>query len=523
MPYSITEENSIMKKRILSLMLAVLMLSSASSLTACSESAADPAAEDAAQTTPDPAEIPEGDEAAAEEEEETLSEIEQRQLLPDNLPEVTFDGQEFRVLTRPGGETGFDYSIEIVAEELTGDACNDAVYNRNLTVEDRFDTKISVMQSGSPHQDIKTFVTAGTPDYDIVGFHDYLAYVPINAGVLMDWTDVPNVDLTQPWHNRSANDGATLNNILYAICSDLSISSMTFTYAIFANADLLTDYGYSTEDIYNLIRENEWTIDKMIEITSAMYVDKNGNGKTDKDDVYGFGYKIENPADVWMTAFGSKVCEITNDTQITVTFMTEKNASIIEKLVNWHYTPTAFNILSADYEEQNYFLNNKLVMAPLRFFAAYNQLRDMEATYIMLPYPKWDTAQEGYYTNADDQFTVFGLPLTSEENIEFVTTIYEALCAESYKQVFPIYYDTALKGKYSSDPTTAEMVELVMEGRAFDFSFQFGESVFQRLCYKFRDMLLTKSTDLASAYAKVEKALDRGLNKTLKKAYKMEE
>ena len=85
-----------MKKRILSLMLAVLMLSSASSLTACSESAADPAAEDAAQTTPDPAEIPEGDEAAAAEEEETLSEIEQRQLLPDNLPEVTFDGQEFR-------------------------------------------------------------------------------------------------------------------------------------------------------------------------------------------------------------------------------------------------------------------------------------------------------------------------------------------------------------------------------------------------------------------------------------------
>ena len=67
------------------------------------------------------------------------------------------------------------------------------------------------------------------------------------------------------------------------------------------------------------------------------------------------------------------------------------------------------------------------------------------------------------------------------------------------------------------------MVELVMEGRAFDFSFQFGESVFQRLCYKFRDMLLNQSTDLASAYQKVEKALDRGLNKTLKKAYKMEE
>ena len=49
------------------------------------------------------------------------------------------------------------------------------------------------------------------------------------------WTDIPYVNLEQPWHNKLANDGATINGKLFTICSDLSVSSMTYTYAIFFN------------------------------------------------------------------------------------------------------------------------------------------------------------------------------------------------------------------------------------------------------------------------------------------------
>jgi len=249
-----------------------------------------------------------------------------------------------------------------------------------------------------------------------------------------------------------------------------------------------------------------------------MYTDTNGDGKRDLDDVYGYGYQITNPADVWLTAFGGKVAEF-DGTDVVVTFASDKTVSILEKLVDWHYNHPGFYVYPTQYDEEKYFLNEKLVMAPLRFATAYTTLRDMESVYTMLPYPKWDEAQEGYYTNADDKFTAFGLPLTSAGNLNFVSIIYEAMCAESYKQVFPAYYDQALKGKYSSDATTAEMVDLIMAGRAFDFSFQFGESCFQKLCYKIRDMLNAKSTNLMSTYKGIEKALNKTLPRVLGKAY----
>lgn len=505
-----------MKKRFLTMLLAALMCSQAIAMTSCGESEVNSEKNTGSNEVGTSVDSANTD----TEVEEELSDYEKRQRIPDNLPDVKFDGSEFRVLTNATAN-GFDYATEIVAEELTGDACNDETYNRNVKVEDRFDVKISVTSQSSPESAIKTFVQAGTTDYHIVGFYDYMAYTPITAGVLMNWLEVPNVDLSQPWHNKLANDGATLNNQLYAICSDLSITSMTYTHAIFANTEKLADYGYSTDDMYNMVREGTWTIDKLIEMTTDMYVDKNGNGKADTADAYGFGYQICNPADVWFTAFGEKVCTI-NGSEIEITFMSDKTVSIVEKLLDYHYNNQGFEKLSTQYDEEKYFLEEKLVMAPMRLYAAYNTLREMEAVYTILPYPKWDEEQSNYYTNADDKFTVFGLPLTSANELELTTVVYEALCAESYKTVYPAYYDQALKGKYSSDASTAEMVELIMAGRAFDFSFQFGASCFQRLPYMIRDALVDNKPNLASNYKKIEKALNKSMDKILKKAYNIE-
>lgn len=500
----------------MSVLLAALMLSSAFSMFACGESTVNTEAGTSQTTT-----TPTAGEAGEVVNEEELSDYERRQLIPDNLPAVKYDGAEFRVMTL-GTANGFDYTTEIWVEELNGDACNDAVYNRNVKIEDRFEVKISVTEDGSPQSTVKTFVTAGTPDYHVVSFYDYVTYTPVNAGVLMNWLEATNVDLDQPWHNKLANDGATINNKLYSICSDLSITSMTYTHAIFANTELLADYGYSTDTMYGFVKEGNWTIDQLSSMISEMYVDKNGDGKADAADTYGFGYCIVNPGDVWLTAFGEKVCSYTPETGIEITFMSDKTVSMLEKLLEMHYNNTGYTKLGTQYDEETYFLEGKLVMAPMRFAAAYNKLRDMEAVYTMLPFPKWDENQEGYYTNADDKFSVFGLPLTSAPEIEFVSTIFEAMAAESYKTVYPAYYDQALKGKYSSDATTAEMVELIMAGRAFDFSFQFGESCFQRLPYLIRDHLSNNNPNLASAYKKLEKALSKSMDKILGKAYDLE-
>ncbi|MBR4206823.1 MAG: hypothetical protein IKQ92_15220 [Clostridia bacterium] len=457
--------------------------------------------------------------AAENVDDENLTDYERRQLIPDDLPDVKFDGKIFRVLTTSDGYGGkIIKRDEIVVDELNGDACNDAVYNRNINIEERFGIKIECETDDNPQTYVNTLVTSGTNDYQLVGFYNYLAASAISAGSLLNWHEVPNVNLDKPWHNSLANDNATIFGKLFAICSDLSITSMTYTYGIFANIPMLDDVGFKTSDIYGTVTEGKWTIDYFTSIVADMYQDKNGDGKQDKDDIYGFGYEVTNPADVWLAAFDQPLTQPDPEKGITVTFMTDKTVAAIEKMIDFHYNNPGEFTYPSQYDEETYFLNSKLVFAPLRFYTAYNVLREMEDPYTIVPWPKWDEAQETYYTNADDKFTAFGLPLTVYSDLDYVTVIYEALCAESYKKVYPEYYDTALKGKYSAERETAEMVDLIMEGRAFDVAFEFSGTL-SDLPYLFRKQIQSGSPNIASKYKSIEKSLSKNAPKQINKMY----
>ena len=501
-----------MKKRILSAILVGLML--ASTFTACSESTAKES-----DTTPTVQGEQPADTTKAEAETEDMD---ARKAIPDDLPDTTFNGQEFRVLTTEGGAIyGFDYMDEIISEELTGDSCNDAIYNRNLDVETRFDVKITCANNTTPQTYISTMVTSGINEYEIIGMYNFEAYKAINAKAVLNWTTIPHVNLEKPWHNQLANDGATMNNTLYAICSDLAITSMLYTHAFFFNSVITERYGYTADAIYTLVKEGKWTLDKAIEMTSSIYEDLDGGGTQDEDDLYGFAYSVWNAADVWLSAFDQPICK-TSDTGVEITFMTDKTVEIVEKLCDWHYNSGCFYNYQAIYHEEVAMKNGKLAFAPIRFKACFDTLRDMEDPYGIIPYPKWNEEQEQYLTNADDKFTVFTVPLTAVDETEFVGTIYEALCAGSYKSVYPIYYDSALKGKYSSDPTTAEMIDLVMAGRNFDFSFQFANDCFQGMPYWVREAIQSNDTNIASRYASVKKALGKNIKNKLYPLYGLE-
>ena len=501
-------------KKLLALILCAMML--APTFASCSDKAQDGGKETTAST--ENTAVPGTTDTVVDEAE--LTDYEKRQLIPDDLPEMTFNGEEFRVLTNADGYNGrVIKTIEIVAEELTGDACNDAVYNRNIKLEDRFDVKITCGTAGNPESEVNTFVTAGTDDYHIVGFENYQASTAIFGKSLLDWNDATYVNLEKPWHNKLANDSASIYGKLFAACSDLSLSSMTFTYAYFANIDLLEEYNYTSHDMHNLVKEGKWTLDKFIEITDPMYQDKNGDGKPNVDDVFGFGYQPTNPPDVWLSAFGQPITQIKDDGSLEMPFMCEKTVAIVEKLVSWHEGSEGFFRYGTQYDEEQYFNSGNLVFAPLRFYTAYNVLREMEDTYTILPWPKWDEQQDKYLTSADDKFTAFGLPVTSFGKMDFTSIMYEALCAESYKTVYPEYYDTALKGKYSAEKETAEMVDLIMEGRDFDVAFQFGASVFKDIPYFVRRKIENYTTNIASDYKKVEKAINKDIDRKINDLY----
>jgi len=66
--------------------------------------------------------------------------VETEEKLQPNLPEITFNGYEFRMLGK-GTSVLHWQSKDLAADEYTGEPINDAVYERNNYVGSRFDVK----------------------------------------------------------------------------------------------------------------------------------------------------------------------------------------------------------------------------------------------------------------------------------------------------------------------------------------------------------------------------------------------
>lgn len=481
------------EKRILSLiLLAAILLSS--SLYGCGGDSAQAPAEDTREVTTA--------------EETTQSELEERGAISDELPEMDFEGAEYRILCRA------DRAYEIDAEEQTGAVENDSVYERNRLIEERFNVVINAITCESPHNKIVSPTLAGDYAYEIAAHMAYKANEPISKGVYCSWTDMPYVDLEKPWYNRLSNDSATINGRLFAATGDLALTSMMFTYGIFFNKRICEAYGHPDADLYAMVYDNKWTIDNFIGIVSGIYEDINGNGETDDSDLYGFGEFPCDPADVWLTSFGQTLTGRDKDGKIIVTIMTEKTQSALEKVVTMLYSTPGVRAYTEQWLERQRFPAGLMAFAPLAFENCFNTCRSMSDSYGILPNPKWDEQQEKYLTQAFDEYSVFGIPISvPPERLDLVGVIFEALSAESYKTVYPAHYDVALKGKYSEDADTAAMVDLIMDGRIFDFSYQFGIAHFKRLPYWFRDLVMARSTDFASYYEKNISSVETGLEK----------
>ena len=93
-------------------------------------------------------------------------------------------------------------------------------------------------------------------------------------------------------------------------------------------------------------------------------------------------------------------------------------------------------------------------------------LRNMEADFGILPYPKYSAAQENYYSRIE-ACDLTCVPVTNSD-LEKTSVILEAMACVSAEKVIPEYYEVALKSKYSRDSESAYMLDLIFNNRVFD-------------------------------------------------------
>ena len=92
----------------------------------------------------------------------------------DGLPDITYNGKDFRFLIDE------KYAYQIYSEDESGVGLDAVIYDRNQRIEDRFDVKISYMDSlGRESQDVMTsYAQVGEHVAEVCAFEQYMGNTP---------------------------------------------------------------------------------------------------------------------------------------------------------------------------------------------------------------------------------------------------------------------------------------------------------------------------------------------------------
>lgn len=411
-------------------------------------------------------------------------------LLPiDYLPDTKYSGGEVHVAewTVDGYTTAGSSWVpweEIAVDIGDGDPINNAIYDRNGVVEEKYDVTITreyiYVNGGYLTSAIRTNASTGSDAYQMITTRTLGISAFCLEGLMTDMNTLDYLHTDMPWWNADSVASYTMGNTLYFAAPEMLLRDKGATATMYFNADLAEDEG--VEDLFQLVEDGEWTMEKMIKIAESVAKDVDGDDAiSSSEDIYGLS---GTPSDVpyfLYTCAGRKFAVINDDGYLELTFGDEESINIWQEVID--------TILYADYyfynaqdsakipSEYDVFTSGHSLFNTGIVRNAYIQYRNMEDAYGILPIPKYDSYQEGYaslvWMHHD---SVLGIP-GSCVNKEAVSVALEYMSYLSYYKVYPVFYETIILGKSARDQHSKEMLEIIFKTRSFDPGLYWLESV----------------------------------------------
>ena len=162
-------------------------------------------------------------------------------------------------------------------DEINGETLNDAVYNRNRKIESDLNCIITQLNTDTDvlsGSQFKKIVDSGDDSFDVAVNLDRGAIALSYDNYLVNYYDVPNIDLTQPYWYQSAVKDMTYYNKLYLGVGYDSLTYFDSVLLLLFNKQYFDDY--SLGDPYALVHNGTWTMDKMNEMMETVCQDLNG-------------------------------------------------------------------------------------------------------------------------------------------------------------------------------------------------------------------------------------------------------
>ncbi len=367
-----------------------------------------------------------------------------------------------------------NYTQFFFVEENTGEAMDNALFNRELKIEEHLGIDIQYEQialSGTGINDIyptlQQMAMTGDNLYQIALVHCIQdTAVMITDGLLEDLNTISTIDFDNDWWNQKANANLAVNGKQYYAISDYNIPDIEVM--VFNKKMIETN---NLENPYDLVHEGKWTVDKLMEMSDVVTLD-NGDGVWDVNDTYGFGAPSAHMLTGLTYSCGLTLVEQDSDGYFTFALNNQKTYTVVEKLQALFESPSTYIYSwAADTEQYGHTLDESLNIGTgrslfsLEYLSSLERLRSSEVDFGILPYPKFDENQEDYITV--DWSGLMCVPLIAQDK-EMIGEVLELFGCLSAEEVLPAFYDIMLGEKLSRDPESRDMLDLIFDSIIFD-------------------------------------------------------
>ena len=404
------------------------------------------------------------------------------------LPEVNYGGEEivFFVTT----ETNWG-NENIIADTLTGEPVNDAIYNRNAEVETLLNIRIK--QIDCPYKEMEFKVTAavssGSREYDIVMPRLFYYASLVQQGQLLNVDNLTYVQQDKPWWDANIRRDLSLLGNLYALTGSMHMYANDATWIMLFSKDLYTDLNMEDThgSIYDIVKRGNWTFDKFIEMMRGVTIDLDGDTKfTEKDRIAHLAAN-NNPIFAFISSADESLFLKENDT-VTLNIGTERFISVVDKVIQImnddYMTLNTYNAkkwgegaegLKGQNALQKAIFADKRVLFRSEILDVVDQYSDIDMDFGILPYPKYNEKQKDYVSIIIPDVVVTSVPIDCTDP-EKISVILEAMAGKSHETLLKAYYDVTLKRKNSRDNESSDMLDIIFSNRMymFDMVFDWG-------------------------------------------------
>lgn len=320
---------------------------------------------------------------------------------------VDLEGYQFKIVDFNTDIYGPE-EIKSTKDQLVVDIIEDVEKTFNCTIEVEEVSPDVIFDNAQPA------IMSGDKYADLVGTTMWAFGYLLGGGLVTDLSQVETLDLSQECFIQNLSDMATFGNKTYGFGASFG-SHLTNHWIIFYNARIWEEL--ELPDPYELVRTNEWTWDKLLEYAKKSLRDNDGNGIIDSEsDRWGMTAASGDLIRAMFFSMDGTYFEENSEGKMRLSCLDSESADKMNFIYKYFQND---NVL---YQNENLGYLEMFAAGKSLFLAygngTFDELKNMEDDFGVLPMPKWSSSQEEYLNPIDHNAKIYAMTTTNQNTYE---------------------------------------------------------------------------------------------------------